>query len=68
MGMKSIITGYTRAETLEYLKRRPRVHYLRQGDLLHLSDGRVMWLGWWDRLALWIGWTTVHELDGKYSR
>ena len=35
------------------------------GPLMTLSDGRPHWLTWRERIALWLGWTTVERVNRR---
>ena len=36
------------------------------GPLMTLSDGRLHWLTWRERIALWLGWTTVERVNRRH--
>jgi len=38
------------------------------GPLLHLRNGELYWLSWWDRIQLRLKWTDVYALESKYRK
>ena len=38
------------------------------GALLHLRNGELFWLSWWDRIQLRLKWTDVYALESKYRK
>ncbi len=36
------------------------------GPVMTCRNGKMHWLTWGERLRLWLGWTTIYEIERKW--